>query len=86
MVFKYDECIACRASTPTELLMPCGHKCLCRPCLLQMRDNLCPICRRPVLNIREPLAQTLTRVCLFTGYWGTIVYFSYCWYSMIVYG
>jgi len=75
-VFEYDECIACRVTRPTEILMPCLHLCLCYPCL-------CPICRCFTTNIEEPLLiRSCKRLFFFVGYWGTIVYFSYCWYIM----
>lgn len=49
-IFEITECIVCMDAASTEIIVPCGHLCLCKNCceqLLRTRLN-CPICRRGV--------------------------------------
>jgi len=52
-VFEVNECVICLDSNSTEVLIPCGHKCLCTNCCnhLIRTTKCCPICRSNILTI-----------------------------------
>ena len=52
-IYEITECVICMDQNSTEILVPCGHLCMCKSCcesLLKNRSN-CPICRREVLSV-----------------------------------
>jgi len=52
-IYEITECVICMDQNSTEILVPCGHLCMCKSCcesLLKSRSN-CPICRREVLSV-----------------------------------
>ena len=52
-IFEITECVVCMDENSTEIIVPCGHLCLCKNCcaqLLKTRSN-CPICRREIQTI-----------------------------------
>ena len=52
-IINDDGCVICMDENSTEILVPCGHLCMCKSCcesLLKSRSN-CPICRREVQSV-----------------------------------
>jgi hypothetical protein len=52
-IYEITECVVCMVENSTEILVPCGHLCMCKSCcelLLKCRSN-CPICRREVQSV-----------------------------------
>lgn len=52
-IFEITECVVCMDENSTEIIVPCGHLCLCKNCcaqLLKTRSN-CPICRRQIQTV-----------------------------------
>ena len=51
-IFEVTECVACLGCAPTEIFIPCAHKCVCKDCSLEIKkhSNLCPLCRRNVTS------------------------------------
>ena len=52
-IYEITECVVCMVENSTEILVPCGHLCMCKSCcesLLKCRSN-CPICRREVQTV-----------------------------------
>ena len=51
-IFEVNECVACLGCAPTEIFIPCAHKCVCKDCSLEIKkhSNLCPLCRRNVTS------------------------------------
>jgi hypothetical protein len=52
-IYEITECVVCMVENSTEILVPCGHLCMCKSCcesLLKCRSN-CPICRREVHSV-----------------------------------
>lgn len=49
-VFEITECVVCMSDNSTEILVPCGHRCMCKTCCDQLLNvkKQCPICRRGV--------------------------------------
>lgn len=58
-VFELSECAICRGddATPTRILQPCGHKCICDGCIdvLAETTTLCPVCRQQTTNLHKSL-------------------------------
>jgi len=48
-----SKCVACSEAIATMAIVPCGHKCLCEPCLARGGGHLslCPICRCKIQSI-----------------------------------
>jgi hypothetical protein len=46
-------CICCYDEHQTMVIVPCGHKCVCKPCaeLLRKHNHTCPLCRKPISTI-----------------------------------
>ena len=44
-----DNCCICFSSPKTQVMVPCGHKCICVACDTLMHDRKCPICRAHVV-------------------------------------
>jgi len=40
-----SECVSCYSRPKNVLLLPCRHISVCHPCLRQLRDEKCPLCR-----------------------------------------
>ncbi len=51
-VYEITECVVCMSDNSTEILAPCGHRCMCKTCSDQLLrvSKKCPICRREVLT------------------------------------
>ncbi len=59
-IVEVMKCIACLSAAPAEILIPCGHKCLCKNCSRELRRTLvgpsriltkqpmCPLCKRDI--------------------------------------
>jgi hypothetical protein len=45
------KCVVCLEHDSTMALLPCGHKCACENCAQKL--VACPICRRPVNEVRR---------------------------------
>jgi hypothetical protein len=46
VVFDADICVICLTEDTEIIFTPCGHKCVCNNCAIQMKKtNKCPICR-----------------------------------------
>jgi hypothetical protein len=47
-------CAICLDAPATHLLVPCGHKCGCQPCLdlVQQTSGECPICRTTIQSVQ----------------------------------
>lgn len=43
-------CMVCKVQTADVQYLPCGHKCLCRPCSFVRELGVCPICGEIVLQ------------------------------------
>ena len=45
-------CCMCLSEPKTHLLLPCGHKCVCKDCvtLLSSPGSICPLCRVDVAS------------------------------------
>ena len=43
-------CVVCLDNSATHALVPCGHQCACRTCVLQLEGSPCPICRKQVAS------------------------------------
>lgn len=40
------ECSMCLDTAATHAILPCGHHCVCRSCVVMLKDEkLCPVCR-----------------------------------------
>lgn len=47
-----SECVICMDAKTTHLIAPCGHKCVCAECAMQIdQTNRCPICMRDIVMI-----------------------------------
>ena len=42
-----SECVVCLDKKSTHLIVPCGHKCLCKTCAAKI-NNSCPMCRQKI--------------------------------------
>ena len=40
-----QRCKVCLVTNIDTVCVPCGHRCLCHGCSLDLRDKTCPICR-----------------------------------------
>jgi hypothetical protein len=51
-IFEVNECVACLGDSPTEVLIPCAHKCLCKDCCDEIKKHtgMCPLCRRDITS------------------------------------
>eukprot|EP01038_Epipyxis_sp_PR26KG_P015226 gene15226-20511_t len=49
-IYAVNECVACLGDAPTEVFLPCAHKCVCKGCCLEIKkhNSLCPLCRRSI--------------------------------------
>ena len=49
-IFEVTECVICISCEPTEVLIPCAHKCLCKDCYVSLAKTKsgCPLCRRNI--------------------------------------
>jgi ankyrin repeat protein len=45
-----DKCIICMEGVKDHACVPCGHKCVCNTCSIQL-TNKCPICRNSISDI-----------------------------------
>jgi len=43
---KKDRCIVCFENEINTVCVPCGHLCLCFPCVSKLQGNECPVCRK----------------------------------------
>lgn len=43
-------CIVCQTHPVTRTILPCKHACLCKICYFRIKDDICPICRSPILS------------------------------------
>lgn len=43
-IYSYDNCCICMEKNP-EIILKCGHKCLCKNCYTKILEKKCPICR-----------------------------------------
>jgi hypothetical protein len=52
-IFEINECVICLDSESTQVLIPCGHKCLCNNCSSNLLENskCCPLCRTQITTI-----------------------------------
>ena len=52
-IYEVNECVICLDEGTTEIVVPCGHKCLCKNCSLHLIKTTmkCPICRKIIANI-----------------------------------
>lgn len=48
---EHNECIVCLDKEPSQVILPCGHLCLCSGCSVIQNWSNCPICRRNVNGI-----------------------------------
>lgn len=49
-------CCVCLGAPTTHVVLPCGHKCVCRECaavIPTLGENKCPICRVEVMMVTE---------------------------------
>ncbi|KAK4526985.1 hypothetical protein GAYE_SCF31G4906 [Galdieria yellowstonensis] len=44
-------CIVCLERTVNVCLLPCGHETTCSYCTVLLEDRLCPLCRKPVVQV-----------------------------------
>lgn len=51
-IFEVNECVACLGDAPTEVFIPCAHKCVCKSCCGEIRKHKseCPLCRRRIVS------------------------------------
>ena len=51
-IFEVNECVACLGDAPSEVFIPCAHKCVCKSCCGEIRKhtNQCPLCRRRITS------------------------------------
>jgi len=50
MHVTHSECVVCQDERADHAIVPCGHKCVCKVCDLELKrigDYLCPLCRQP---------------------------------------
>lgn len=45
-------CVVCLSAKPQAAILPCGHVCLCGPCLATFIPKTCPQCRGKVVKIQ----------------------------------
>ena len=50
-IFEVNECVVCLSDPSTEILIPCGHRCVCKTCCGQLPKKTCPLCRRDILHV-----------------------------------
>ena len=52
-IYEINECVICLDEATTEIVVPCGHKCLCKNCSVQLVKTTknCPICRKTIGTI-----------------------------------
>ena len=47
---EVEECVVCMVNPRTHVLIPCGHQCICKDCVVRLRKlkpRACPVCRQP---------------------------------------
>ncbi len=47
-IYEYDYCIACFTTKPNIVFNPCNHNCLCYGCLVNYKNNTCPVCAEKI--------------------------------------
>ena len=43
-----NRCVVCLEGERDQVLIPCGHRCLCGGCKGSFENGHCPLCRKPV--------------------------------------
>jgi hypothetical protein len=44
-------CCVCLVDSKTHLMLPCGHKCVCKHCAVKLEGATCPMCRVKVASV-----------------------------------
>merc|ERR1712154_342709 len=54
-----NECTICMNNPSDHIIVPCGHQCGCKQCLVTLKQNggKCPICRGPINVIQKVYAS-----------------------------
>ena len=58
-VYEITECVVCMADESSQIMAPCGHRCMCKSfCdhLLKINKK-CPICRREIIQVLENIPE-----------------------------
>jgi hypothetical protein len=52
-IYEIAECVVCLSDDSSEVLVPCGHKCMCKSCANQLYRSTrkCPICRKYITTL-----------------------------------
>lgn len=52
-VYDAGECVICMESPSEKINLPCGHKCACDICSIQIQctSGICPLCRRVIESV-----------------------------------
>ena len=48
-----EECIICWDSVPCCIILPCAHLILCTKCSAKYKQDNCPKCREPIVEIKR---------------------------------
>lgn len=58
-IYEITECVVCMSDESTQIMAPCGHRCMCKACCehLQRINKKCPICRRDVVQVIENVPE-----------------------------
>ncbi len=58
-VFEITECLVCMADESSQIMAPCGHRCMCKSCCdhLLKSNKKCPICRREIIQVLENIPE-----------------------------
>jgi len=46
-------CVVCLIDEKTSIMIPCGHKCICKICgdKIRVTSNKCPMCNQAVIHV-----------------------------------
>ena len=57
LLFSPKQCVVCLSNPRSLTLEPCGHMALCVDCYqhIMNNDRLCPLCRIPIVNMKNAL-------------------------------
>lgn len=51
-IYEVTECVVCMGAAPSEVFLPCAHKCVCAACSREIKRHSgnCPLCRRRITS------------------------------------
>jgi len=54
-IYDAGKCVICMEAPSEKINLPCGHKCACDACSIQVQrtTNTCPLCRRIIESVMD---------------------------------